>query len=711
MVFTTTNLFKGIACPEGEQCRLTSCIFSHDLRPQRGEAAPVPTDTTDSPREPASKRRKITADDKTGRPLSKSDQIHEQLAAERRAAPGSHSRSLEAPPSLSKAVSPPPTNGRKSTNNTSLDKAGDNSASNVKKLGPKPKENLNPRLIPNDPAGHAKRTLYLKHMHMGMVRLNQKVAEAKDLPTSKLLHLDDQEVIGMALDEEEALARSSGALYTNKLKQRVAAYKKMDTEAWIGHVKLTVIQPREKLVEKMDQDEKVIVTGLSPDDEVLILPQLVADQTKLARHGYVPTPPTEEEVTKAKEAVEFNKHYEKCDRCESNFQVFPERNEEGLLTSNGSCRFHPNRIVYPSKTKNDYNAGTKEPYHPCCNNARGSLGCTTHESHVFKISAEAPARLAAVLPFITTPENPSPKKDLHGKEVKAMSFDCEMSYTTCGLELIRLTAVNWPSGEELVDVLVRPVGTIIDLNSRFSGVFPEHFANAIPYEDWEKYVLSPPTSPLNDDPMPQILPLVPSIAFARELLTSFLTPSTPLIGHAIDNDLNATRLCHPTIIDTVLLFQHPRGLPYRFALRSLTLQHLGKRIQQGGERGHDSAEDARSTGDLVRVKVKEVWERMRRAGAVVEGGRVGRLGADGVFRAVEEGADLGGKGSEMARKVMGEFGDGVGAGRGGKKRRKGSTWTDGADDDEGESTRKEEAEAKGTVNGNISGIAGFLDRK
>ena len=212
-----------------------------------------------------------------------------------------------------------------------------------------------------------------------------------------------------------------------------------------------------------------------------------------------------------------------------------------------------------------------------------------------------------MLPFNTTPENPSPRRDKYGKEVKAVSFDCEMGYTTCGLELIRLTAVNWPSGDELVDVLVRPVGTILDLNSRFSGVFPEHYATAIPYEDWESYVPPPPSSTTNGNgqsPPTQVLPVVSSIADARALLTSYLTPSTPLIGHAIDNDLNATRLCHPTIIDTVLLFRHPRGMPFRFGLRALSLQHLGRKIQQGGERGHDSAEYARATGELVRVKVK-----------------------------------------------------------------------------------------------------------
>jgi hypothetical protein len=33
MVFTTTNLFKGIACPEGDNCKLTNCIYTHPAAP------------------------------------------------------------------------------------------------------------------------------------------------------------------------------------------------------------------------------------------------------------------------------------------------------------------------------------------------------------------------------------------------------------------------------------------------------------------------------------------------------------------------------------------------------------------------------------------------------------------------------------------------------------------------------------------------------
>ena len=53
------------------------------------------------------------------------------------------------------------------------------------------------------------------------------------------------------------------------------------------------------------------------------------------------------------------------------------------------------------------------------------------------------------------------------------------------------------------------------------------------------------------------------------------------------------RIIHPTIIDTVLLYPHSRGLPLRNGLRNLMRQHLNRDIQVDGaggtKGGHDSA--------------------------------------------------------------------------------------------------------------------------
>ena len=628
MVFTTTNLFKGISCPYAEQCRLTSCIFSHDLPPSPSPddisridpavATQAPSQEPEESHEPATKRRKVTYDSLADKPLSKAEKIRNELAASRSsngsASPPSRapapSTTLRQPPSLTKPVSPPTTNGKITsqapvTGANNLRSTTHNIDPPVKKS--EIKESLNPRMIPSPPESHAKRALYLKVLHTEMVRLNQQLARSSAAAgASGALVLSDHEIIRLALDEEESRARDQPKVYGNVIKQRITHYKKMKEAEWIEKVTAIYSSKQPKPAAKK---VKIIDTGLTPDEEALILPHLIADQNPLVQFGYIPTPPTDAEAAEAVAAVVASANFEVCDRCTARFQVFPDRNEDGGLTSGGKCTYHPNRKQFPQRSKTDAYTGGKEPFYPCCGETVGaSAGCTVCDSHVFKTSS--PARLHAVCPFVETPENDQSKRDKTGREVKAISFDCEMGYTVFGLELIRLTAVSWPEGDELVDVLVRPVGTIIDLNSRFSGVWPEHFANAIPYQQWR----DKPSPPPSDSGEPPPLPIVDSPLKARELLCSFLTPSTPLLGHAIDNDLNATRLCHPSIIDTVILFPHHRGLPLRFGLKMLSKKYLDRDIQMGGERGHDSKEDAIATGDLVRVKVGGRWKYLKATG-------------------------------------------------------------------------------------------------
>ncbi|RJE17138.1 RNA exonuclease [Aspergillus sclerotialis] len=100
-----------------------------------------------------------------------------------------------------------------------------------------------------------------------------------------------------------------------------------------------------------------------------------------------------------------------------------------------------------------------------------------------------------------------------------------MGYTTQGLELVRLTAVTWPEGKVLLDILVRPFGEILDLNSRFSGIFPEHYATAIPYGSKVPDTVS--SAPEDGEVETAPMQVVDSPAVARELLFKHLQPDTP----------------------------------------------------------------------------------------------------------------------------------------------------------------------------------------
>lgn len=603
-MFSTTGLFKGIPCPEGERCNIIHCIFSHELRPQAVAVS----------EQGANKKRKLSEDTEEPAKASKASVTVSSGNAANGSAINQQKPAVPAPPppkipkTLQRPVSPPP---KPST-----------APSKATPAKPAVKESLNPRMIPHDPAGHAKRTLFLKHLHAQMERLNNEVAKSSHTKKTALTMTPD-ELIKVALDEEEKTARENHKVYANIIKNRVAALKKMVVDEWIAHVLANV---RTDLQENQVKLPPPIDTGLPLELEHIVLPHLITDQTYLALYGYVPIPPTVEEITEAKAGVAASLNYEVCDRCKSRFRVFEERREEdGALTTNGPCTYHWAKPFTPKREKTDAIKGPKEAIYPCCQELQGTPGCTQCDTHVFKVSEGK--RLASILPFINTPENPKPAKGPDGKLPKAVTFDCEMGYTVCGLELIRLTAVSWPEGHCLVDVLVRPQGTILDLNTRWSGVTPEMYSSAVPYEEkvaMDAFLPPPPpgssTTPVLDAPTSGPLPIVSSPAAARDLLCSFLTPSTPLIGHGIENDLNSTRLCHPTIIDTIILFPHPRGLPFRFGLKMLTNRHLKRDIQMGGAAGHDSSEDARATGDLVRFAVGQRFQRLQREGWTLNDG-------------------------------------------------------------------------------------------
>jgi DNA polymerase III epsilon subunit-like protein len=601
-MFTPTGLFKEIPCPRTEECQLLNCIFSH-------EQVKFPEFEASQDDEPAPKKRRLDRADlknKQRRTVSVSDGIPSKaISKPPRERDSDTTRNSKIATLPRKEISPPPLGKLPKLQKTSFKPEGPNAeaasadapAQRSSALSNKSKETLNPRTLSKPPATHAIRLTILKMLHEAMVKLNNEAAKENENNKNSLVLLPD-ELITMALDEEEQAAKNNTSVYSNVIKLRIAKIKKMTIEEWKADVlkkfeeKYFPVVPKPKIV------IKEIKTGLSKELEIAMLSHLVTPLKGLEKYGYVTSAPTQREIGQAREGVLAAEGYETCDRCGSRFQVFPGRREsDGALTSGGSCTYHSGKPIY---------SGKNQTYYSCCNQGIGeSTGCTKGESHVFKVSEVK--RLAAVLQFETTPAGPD-----EGAR-SPVCFDCEMGYTTLGLELIRLTAITWPGGEEIIDVLVRPMGEILDLNSKYSGVFPKHFAQAKPYDGSKSDEAS---NDVKDSPKKQ-LQIVESPSAARTLLFSFLYPETPLIGHAIDNDLNVCRIIHPTIIDTVLLYPHPKGLPIRFGLKVLAKKHLERNIQMGGDQGHDSKEDALATGDLVRVKVGAKWEQMKRQGWTV----------------------------------------------------------------------------------------------
>lgn len=163
-----------------------------------------------------------------------------------------------------------------------------------------------------------------------------------------------------------------------------------------------------------------------------------------------------------------------------------------------------------------------------------------------------------------------------GREVLAL--DCEMCMTdTDEFSLTRISLVSW-SGDVVVDELVKPDKPIIDYVTKYSGVTKE-----------------------------MIDPVTTTLADIQKRLLEILNPKTIVVGHSLDSDLKALRLAHPFVVDTSLVFPHPRGPPLKSSLKFLAQKYLGREIQKGDGTiaGHDSIEDAKTCLDLIKKKCEK----------------------------------------------------------------------------------------------------------
>lgn len=169
---------------------------------------------------------------------------------------------------------------------------------------------------------------------------------------------------------------------------------------------------------------------------------------------------------------------------------------------------------------------------------------------------------------------------------KVLAMDCEMCITSPEgvtpqeYSLTRISIIDW-DGNTVMDEFVQPEKPITNFLTQYSGITPE--------------MLEGVTTSLKD---------------IQEKLLSLLTPQSILIGHSLNSDLNALHVTHPFIIDTALLFPHPRGPPLKSSLKWLCSKYLSREIQKGsGSTGHNSVEDARACLDLVKQKCErgKLW--------------------------------------------------------------------------------------------------------
>lgn len=156
-----------------------------------------------------------------------------------------------------------------------------------------------------------------------------------------------------------------------------------------------------------------------------------------------------------------------------------------------------------------------------------------------------------------------------------LCLDCEMCETDPDqYDLTRISIVDW-DGTVIMDELVKPAKAITNYLTQYSGITKAKLENV--------------TTTLED---------------IQSRVLALLKNHTILVGHSLVSDLNALKITHPFIVDTSIMYPHPRGPPLKSSLKFLSQKYLGRAIQSGSS-GHDSIEDARAALDLVKMKCQK----------------------------------------------------------------------------------------------------------
>lgn len=245
-----------------------------------------------------------------------------------------------------------------------------------------------------------------------------------------------------------------------------------------------------------------------------------------------------------------------CMRCYAKFDI----TEDGEYVETEQCVYHW------GKKEQLFNNGRSVFMYSCCGKESRSEGCSIGEKHVW--SGVRDGFNGPYTGYVKT--QPAQYRPMDGN-YGVYALDCEMSFTSFGLELTKASLVK-STGELVYESLVKPAAKIIDYNTRFSGITEKDLS-------------------ARDG----------SVKTLEEVQSDFLqiiSSETILIGHGLENDLRALKLVHTNVIDTSHLFPHVKGLPYRRSLKSITKSIL-KRDIQNTENPHCSFEDSRASLELL----------------------------------------------------------------------------------------------------------------
>ncbi|XP_018571383.1 RNA exonuclease 1 homolog [Anoplophora glabripennis] len=387
-------------------------------------------------------------------------------------------------------------------------------------------------------------------------------AEKSKLPVNvrtRFLTMIADECVKLYVSRDEAFTRALNEEFSCYEKCKVLATYRNSAMLAVNRLRKEV-QERDKLGlgliglgETSGKNTSSELRGRSFYDSVK---KWILSEDELDTHGY----PRESDehygraVIKNRKSVapsNLDDNQKRCSRCHKNYQV----DDDGWPLFEEECLYHPlkKRTIRGEQT------------YLCCRSS-DDMGCATSDTHVSEGSDETE------LSGFQKTMDPEYEDDPRSYTVYAL--DCEMCYTTKGLELTRVTIVDTDC-KTVYESLVKPLNPIIDYNTRFSGITKEQM----------------------DKTSTSILQIQANILH-------LCNSRTILVGHSLESDMKALKIVHETVIDTSVLFPHKMGLPHKRALKALASEYLRKIIQNDIS-GHDSAEDAITCMELIKWKLKD----------------------------------------------------------------------------------------------------------
>lgn len=210
--------------------------------------------------------------------------------------------------------------------------------------------------------------------------------------------------------------------------------------------------------------------------------------------------------------------------------------------------------------------GFADHAHRCCQLPAGSPGCSYANYHVsdymdYKNLTGFVKTIDCDSDFVPT------RKDV-------FALDCEMCYTTVGLELTRVTVVDI-NRKTVYDALVKPTNKIVDYNTTYvlcSKVI--EVGSELILTIFRRY------SGITEKTLQNVTRTLRDV---QAVLLSMFNSKTILIGHSLESDFKALKLIHDCVVDTSVLYPHKMGPPMKRALKTLCIENLKRIIQEDGQ--------------------------------------------------------------------------------------------------------------------------------